>query len=126
MTKDIYCSNFVSGISQGEKIKEVWHRKEKYNGANKHCYSNDFLKEIGKLKGYFEILHFGAPGKRSDRFIKTEESAKWTPTLPWVVDEKLVLWDASYHVQMSFNGGVYKLLVRGPVGCLKYNFQQIS
>ncbi len=115
MTRDIHYKKFVSGISLGEKIKGVWHRKEEYNGAYEHCYSNGFLKEIGKLKGFFIIPHFGAPGKGDDGFIKTEESAKWTPSLPWVVDEKLVFRYASYHVQIPLDEGVYKLLIRG--GC---------
>ncbi len=113
MTRVFYNQNFVSGISHGEKIKRVWHRKEKYDGANKHCYSNGFLKEIGKLKGFFVILHFGAPGKGDDGFITSEESTKWTPALPWVVDEKLVLRDVSYHVQIRLDEGARKLLVRG-------------
>ncbi len=34
VTGVFYYQNFVSGINHGEKIKGIWHRKEKYNGAN--------------------------------------------------------------------------------------------
>ncbi len=67
------------------------------------------------MKGFFVIPHFRASGKGDDGFIKSEESAKWTPTLPWVVDEQLVLGDAGYHAQIPLDERICKLLIRG--GC---------